>query len=448
MARSSSTRSGKGKWSAEEHRLFEEGVSLVGWGKWMKIAEMIPTRNKTQVKSHAQKVKKRTQREEQSATTTPPLTTKAAPKTRNKPAKGERQGKDIQGITDESKKIHLHDASNMNIAPDQDFDILFGLLSSCDSNASKNVSSHPKSKMVTMEEIAALNSSWSDSSKTVSSHGEGAAFPNIDPANEEAIDIPALNSMPSGSSKTVSFHFDGFTAPDLDVMGEEMDKIPTVLHALKHGNSTAPRVVDLMERGFTFSNVDVTGEEAVGIPTALNALKRENSDDVDSLEVIDEAEELSFPRMTQSGSPPISSGEQGQGTSDEDMDIDDYTFKDTFRGFPSNYDVLCGDERECSEHIGNRRFRVMIKMRLHRYEPYFVATFLPSVVGDRENRMREFFDDVLEALSACRPPCRFLVPLDTTATVGMWGVLDDVGARRRIREAFNQCMIESVGVPV
>lgn len=46
----------QGKWSAGEHRLFLKGCIEFGWGHWKDIAETIPTRSVSQVKSHAQKV--------------------------------------------------------------------------------------------------------------------------------------------------------------------------------------------------------------------------------------------------------------------------------------------------------------------------------------------------------------------------------------------------------
>eukprot|EP00984_Skeletonema_dohrnii_P023683 scaffold12788_cov139-Skeletonema_dohrnii-CCMP3373.AAC.1 len=44
-----------GPWSELERRQFEEGVIQFGWGKWMEITTLIPTRSKDQIKSHAQK---------------------------------------------------------------------------------------------------------------------------------------------------------------------------------------------------------------------------------------------------------------------------------------------------------------------------------------------------------------------------------------------------------
>mmetsp|Transcript_28660 Transcript_28660/g.59451 ORF Transcript_28660/g.59451 Transcript_28660/m.59451 type:complete len:346 (-) Transcript_28660:190-1227(-) len=48
-----------GKWSALECEQFEEGVIEHGWGNWTAINEMIPTRKRSQIKSHAQKVSTR-----------------------------------------------------------------------------------------------------------------------------------------------------------------------------------------------------------------------------------------------------------------------------------------------------------------------------------------------------------------------------------------------------
>ncbi|KAL3764612.1 hypothetical protein ACHAW5_000487 [Stephanodiscus triporus] len=52
------TDSWRGSWTKEEHHLFEDGCILHGWGNWKKIQEVIPTRDRHQVKSHAQKYEK------------------------------------------------------------------------------------------------------------------------------------------------------------------------------------------------------------------------------------------------------------------------------------------------------------------------------------------------------------------------------------------------------
>ena len=52
-----SNESGKGRWTDDEERLFAEGFSRCGgWGEWKAVAKMIPTRTNIQVKTHAQKV--------------------------------------------------------------------------------------------------------------------------------------------------------------------------------------------------------------------------------------------------------------------------------------------------------------------------------------------------------------------------------------------------------
>jgi SHAQKYF class myb-like DNA-binding protein len=48
----------KGAWTEYEQNLFEDGCILHGWGDWKRIHEMIPTRDRHQVKSHAQKFAK------------------------------------------------------------------------------------------------------------------------------------------------------------------------------------------------------------------------------------------------------------------------------------------------------------------------------------------------------------------------------------------------------
>jgi len=45
----------RGLWSYTEQKQFEDGCMIHGWGTWRDIASHIPTRNRSQVKSHAQK---------------------------------------------------------------------------------------------------------------------------------------------------------------------------------------------------------------------------------------------------------------------------------------------------------------------------------------------------------------------------------------------------------
>ena len=47
------------RWSDEEHLQFEKGCALHGWGNWKRIAEVVPTRDILQIRSHAQKYKSR-----------------------------------------------------------------------------------------------------------------------------------------------------------------------------------------------------------------------------------------------------------------------------------------------------------------------------------------------------------------------------------------------------
>ncbi len=44
-----------GKWTEQECKQFEEGVSEHGWGNCTAVNEIIPTRNRRQIKSHGQK---------------------------------------------------------------------------------------------------------------------------------------------------------------------------------------------------------------------------------------------------------------------------------------------------------------------------------------------------------------------------------------------------------
>lgn len=50
----SSPRPPAGRWTAEEHDLFEKGLQLYG-RDWRKIGTLIPTRNIVQIRTHAQK---------------------------------------------------------------------------------------------------------------------------------------------------------------------------------------------------------------------------------------------------------------------------------------------------------------------------------------------------------------------------------------------------------
>ena len=65
-----------------------------------------------------------------------------------------------------------------------------------------------------------------------------------------------------------------------------------------------------------------------------------------------------------------------------------------------------------------------------------MATLLPNVM-DKYCGMTAFLDKVMESLSKCHPPCRFLV---LAMSVGKWVVMDDAYARRKIEETFHECM--------
>mmetsp|Transcript_5901 Transcript_5901/g.14783 ORF Transcript_5901/g.14783 Transcript_5901/m.14783 type:complete len:915 (-) Transcript_5901:132-2876(-) len=55
---SSTRKADRGAWTEKEQTLFEDGCLLHGWGNWKSIELMIPTRDRKQVKSHAQKFQK------------------------------------------------------------------------------------------------------------------------------------------------------------------------------------------------------------------------------------------------------------------------------------------------------------------------------------------------------------------------------------------------------
>ncbi len=50
------TTPGSGKWTDAEKKMFEQGVGLKGWGRWIEVSAIVETRTSVQVKTHAQKV--------------------------------------------------------------------------------------------------------------------------------------------------------------------------------------------------------------------------------------------------------------------------------------------------------------------------------------------------------------------------------------------------------
>ena len=54
-------------WTPEEHRLFMDAVQQYGWKDFRSIAQHVGTRTRTQVKTHAQKVLLRQQKEQTGA---------------------------------------------------------------------------------------------------------------------------------------------------------------------------------------------------------------------------------------------------------------------------------------------------------------------------------------------------------------------------------------------
>jgi len=53
--KSATKKTSGGIWNDEEHAQFEKGCAMHGWGNWKMIAEAVPTRDRAQCKSHAQK---------------------------------------------------------------------------------------------------------------------------------------------------------------------------------------------------------------------------------------------------------------------------------------------------------------------------------------------------------------------------------------------------------
>ena len=123
---------------------------------------------------------------------------------------------------------------------------------------------------------------------------------------------------------------------------------------------------------------------------------------------------------------------------------------------PSNYDVLCGPDRQSFfHHIGNRRFRVMIEMNVQRYEKAYLTSVsnaarhatssntigehhVQNVINEMgEDYIQKLIGEILLALSRADPPGRFL---GMDMKTGKWRVLNPVYANLKTELTFFECL--------
>lgn len=114
---------------------------------------------------------------------------------------------------------------------------------------------------------------------------------------------------------------------------------------------------------------------------------------------------------------------------------------------PSNYDILCGPDRQSFfHHVGNRRFRITIEMNARRYERAYLASMSSGNVapsadaeggGGEKPSIDDLIDEMLRSLSECDPPGRFL---GMEMTTGRWRILNPVYARLKTEQTFYECL--------
>ncbi|KAL9189611.1 hypothetical protein ACHAXT_009286 [Thalassiosira profunda] len=333
----------QGRWTADEHALFLQGLQLHG-RSWQKIAEMIPGRTNTQVKSHAHKFERKQSRAAEGDSRPPSTSTKKKP----------RNGKKS---TVQKKKGLSASAGGSDVAE------------------------------------SGQNSQPSASSARGT---EGRAFEQGSDTHHNMVSSHKCDAKVSFGQLTVM-------SGESELKAMLIDEILTNFGANDRGT---PKRAD--KRNGCTGEVSFAGIERVSYDSTSPSKHLRNVEGV----------EMSF--LDESNS---SCGRK-------------ISLSPTEKVLLTNYDVLCGSSPAYFHNIGNRRFRVLIELRMQTYEQYFIASCLPNVM-DAEMRMMHYLDEVLTSLKLCSPPCRFL---EYTGVSGQWQVMDDAQARNKIDETFRKCL--------
>jgi len=99
---------------------------------------------------------------------------------------------------------------------------------------------------------------------------------------------------------------------------------------------------------------------------------------------------------------------------------------------PSNYDVLCGSGQAFFNHVGNRRFRIMVEMNIERYEIEYQKVELGE-----NSEIHKIVEQINHSIARCDPPGRFLA---MDMTTGWWRVLSPMYSQLKVEHTLLQCM--------
>eukprot|EP00956_Cyclotella_meneghiniana_P007301 scaffold9934_cov48-Cyclotella_meneghiniana.AAC.9 len=100
---------------------------------------------------------------------------------------------------------------------------------------------------------------------------------------------------------------------------------------------------------------------------------------------------------------------------------------------PSKYDILCGSGNHFFHHIGNRRFRIRVEMKIHKYQ----ALMKPCSLGRNDSAIDDLVRATVRSLIGCKPSARFL---GMDFLTGQWRVLDSNFAFLKTEQTFFECM--------
>eukprot|EP00578_Thalassiosira_sp_NH16_P022516 CAMPEP_0181091362 /NCGR_PEP_ID=MMETSP1071-20121207/8357_1 /TAXON_ID=35127 /ORGANISM="Thalassiosira sp., Strain NH16" /LENGTH=467 /DNA_ID=CAMNT_0023173495 /DNA_START=1144 /DNA_END=2544 /DNA_ORIENTATION=+ len=457
----------KGKWSAEECRLFRVGCTLHGWGSWMEISKMIPARTNIQVKSHAYKALKKMERKlnrseqdrhkEQNTSTPKPkqhldlVTKPAAPDTILSVRRGLISSQDAgdEGNNANQQKLPGRMYSEHNVKQGNN-DALERLFSS--DPLSGMVSFHDQ-KQVLMTPSAMKMSISIGREPTCDILGDTSegnyliSVPIITPeqdAKQRSDGALKHLSSPDESLKEVSYSAQdepakkpiAWKARRKSISRDIVDKSKEIFLREVTQDVAWPAKRksisrDIVDKSKEIYLREVSKGSKEKIANQILTLHRDSSGKVSYVRPVRRDCSSNVERASDKMAHLLCSMKYGHSSVDNGRVLRDplnqfYVLDRTHEpGYPSNYDVLGGPNREYFDHIGNRRFRIMIEMRLHRYVQLCILLEGDNI-DDEGAHLLDFLNDVLQSLATCNPPCRFLA-LDMYT--GRWQVLNDYYAR-------------------
>lgn len=100
---------------------------------------------------------------------------------------------------------------------------------------------------------------------------------------------------------------------------------------------------------------------------------------------------------------------------------------------PHKFDIVCGRDKFCHGHVGNRRFRVIIAMNRERYQ----------TSNSREEKSK-ITNEIVALIRTCKPGGRFL-KLDTATN--RWCIVTEEYAREKVSHALRSARDPNIKKP-